>query len=100
MGVMACTRFQGRYVHNGESESTLEHDMPAGSYLCLYQTLTKFFKPHTQEFDLEIISGEQRLSFLHLTHLLVVTNASTKHYLNMSKGIKVMERTRFWLQGR
>ena len=59
-----------------------------------------------KEFGLEIHSGEvtrkqpqQRLSLLHVTHLLVVTNASTKHYQNMSKSIKVMERTRFWLQG-
>ena len=33
------------------------------------------------------------------THLLVLLFISTKHQ-NMSKGIKVMERTRFWLQGR
>ena len=44
--------------HNGESESTLEHDMPTGPYLCLYQTLTKYFKQHAQEFGLEIHSGE------------------------------------------
>ena len=25
-------------IHNGESESILEHDMPTGPYLCLYQT--------------------------------------------------------------
>ena len=81
--------------------------MPTGHYLCLYQTLTKYFKPHTQEFGLEIHSGEvtrkqlqQRSSLLHVTHLLVVTNASTKHYQNVSKGIKVIECTRFWLQGR
>ena len=81
--------------------------MPTGPYLCLYQILSKYFKPHTQEFGLEIHSGEvtrkqpqQRLSLLHVTHLLVITNASTKHYQNMSKDIKVMERTRFWLQGR
>ena len=79
--------------------------MPTGPYLC--QILSKYFKPHTQEFGLEINSGEvtrkqpqQRLSLLHATHLLVVTNATTKYYQNMSKGIKVMERTRFGLQGR
>ena len=84
-----------------------EHDMPTGPYLYLYQTLTKYFKPHTQEFGLEIHSREvtrkqpqKRLSLLHVTHLLVVTNASTKHYQNMSKGIKVMECTGVWLQGR
>ena len=43
---------------------------------------------------------QQRLFLLHVTHLLFDTNASTKNYQNMSKGIKVMERTRFWLQGR
>ena len=60
MEVMACTRFrhQGRNVHNGESESTLEHDMPIGPYLCLYQIFSKYFKPHSQEFGLEIHSGE------------------------------------------
>ena len=80
--------------------------MPTGPYLCLYQILTKYFKPHTQEFGLEIHSGEitgnqpqQRLSLLHVTHLLVFTNASTKYYQNMSKVVKVLERTRFWLQG-
>ena len=66
-----------------------------------------YFKLHTQEFVLEIQSGkvtrkqpQQRLSLLHVTHLLIITNASTKYYQTMSKGIKVMERTRFWLQGR
>ena len=80
--------------NNGESESTLEHAMPTG----LYQILSKYFKPHTQGLSLEIHSGEvtrkqpqQRLSLLHVTHLLFNTNASTKYYQNMSKGIKVME---------
>ena len=84
---------------NGESESTLEHDMPTGPYLCLYQILTKYFKPHTQGFSLEIHLGEvtrkqpqQRLSLLYVTLLLFHTNASTTYYRNMSKGIKVMER--------
>ena len=93
-------------TYYGETESTLEHDMPTDPYLCLYQTLTKYFNPHYQEFGLEIHSGEvtrklpqQRLSLLHVTHLLVVTNASTKHYQNMSKGIKVMERTRILASG-
>ena len=78
----------------------LKHDMPTGPYLCLYQILSKYFKLHTQGFSLEIHSGEvtrkqpqQRLSLLHVTHLLFDTNASTKI-------IKVMEHTRFWLQGR
>ena len=64
--------------------------MPIGPYLCLYQTLTKYFKQHTQEFGLEIHSGEvtrkqpqQRLSLLHVTYLLVVTNASG--YQTLSK---------------
>ena len=81
--------------------------MPTGPNLCLCQILTKYLIAYTQEFGLEIHSGEgtgkqpqQRLSLLHVTHLLVVTNASTKYYQNMSTGIKVMERTRFWLQGR
>ena len=77
---------------------TLEHDMPTGPYLCLYQILSKYFKPHTQGFSLEIHSGEvtrkqplQRLSLLYVTHLLFDTNASTKYYQNMSEGIKVKE---------
>ena len=85
--------------NNGESESTLEHDMPTGPYLCLYQILSKYFKPHPQGFSIQIHSGEvtrkqpqQRLSLLHVTHLLFNTNTSTKYYQNMSKGIKVMER--------
>ena len=50
--------------------------MPTGPYLCLYQILSKYFKPHTQELGLEIHSGkvarkqpQQRLSFLHATRL-------------------------------
>ena len=83
-----------------KSESTLEQDMPTGPYLCLYLIFSKYFKPHTQGFCLEIHSGEvtrkqpqQRLSVLHVTHLLFDTNASIKYYQNMSKGIKVMECT-------
>ena len=75
-------------------------------YLCLYQILSKYFKPHTQGLSLEIHSGEvtrkqpeQRLSLLHVTHLLFDTNASTKYYQNMSKGIKVMERKIFGFRG-
>ena len=87
--------FSIRGDNNGESESTLEHNMPTGPYLCLYQMLSKSFKPHTQGFtsSLEIHSGEvtrkqpqQRLSLLHMTHLLFDTNVSTKYYQNMSRG--------------
>ena len=88
-----------RGENNGESESSLEHDMPTGPYLCLYKILSKYFKPHIQGFSLEIHPGEstrkqpqQSLSLLHVTHLLFDTNASTKYYQNMSKGIKSMER--------
>ena len=66
--------------------------MPTGPHLCLYQILTKYFKPHTQEFGLEIHSGEvtekqpqQRLCLLHVTHILVITNASIKYYQRVSK---------------
>ena len=78
--------------------------MPTGLYLCLYQT--KYFKPHTQEFGLEIHSGavtrkqpQQRLLLSHVIHLPVVTNASTKHYQNMSKSIKVRECKDFGFRG-
>ena len=37
-------------------------------------------------------------SLLHATHLLVLLFIPTKYYQNMSKGIKVMERTRMSLQ--
>ena len=47
-------------------------------YLCLYQILSKYFKPHTQEFSLEIQSGEvtrkqpqQRLSCMWHTYCLL-----------------------------
>ena len=80
--------------------------MPTGPYLCLYQILSKYIKPHTQGRNLEIHSGEvtrkqpqQRLSLLHVTHLLFDTNASNKYYQNMSKGIKVMERKDFGFRG-
>ena len=105
MEVMTCTRHQGRYVNYGESESSLEHDMPTGPYLCLYQILSKYFKPHTQGFSLEIHSGEvSKKNYREVVSLVcdtptVDSNASTKYYQNMSKGIKVIERTRFWLQG-
>ena len=49
--------------------------MPTGPNLCLYQILSNYFKPHTQEFGLEIHSGEvtrkepqQWLSILHVWH--------------------------------
>ena len=80
--------------------------MHTGPYLCLYQTLTKYFKPHTHEFGLEIHSEEvirkqlqQRLSFLHVTHILVITNASTKHYQNMSKVSKLWRAQDFGFKG-
>ena len=82
-----------------EKARVLLQDMPTGPYLCLYQILSKYFKPHTQGFSLEIHSGkvtrkqpQWRLYLLHMIHLLFDTNASTKYYQNMSKGIKVMER--------
>ena len=53
--------------------------MPTGPNLCLYQILSNYFKPHTQEFGLEIHSGkvtrkepQQWLSILHVTPLLVL----------------------------
>ena len=81
---------RGDKAHNGESESTLEHDMPSGPYLCLYQILSKYFKTHTQEFGLEICSGKvtrkqsQQMLSLHATCLLVPIYASTKYYQNIS----------------
>ena len=53
MGIMACTRFrhQGRYVHDGESESTLEIDaywslyMPLPNIIKLFQTTYTRIRP-------------------------------------------------------
>ena len=63
--------------------------LPTGPDLCLYQILSKYFKPHIQDFGLGIHSREittkqpqQRLSFLHITWLLVIIYASTKYYQN------------------
>ena len=68
--------------------------------------IIKIFQTTYSRIYFEIHSGEvirkqpwQMLSLLHVTRLLFDTNASTKYYQNMSNGIKVMERTRFWLQG-
>ena len=81
--------------NNGESESTLELPVLIYASTKYYQNISN----HTQGFSLEIHSVEvtrkqpqQRLSFLHVTHLLFDTNASIKYYQNMSKSIKVMER--------
>ena len=74
--------------------------------LVLIPNIIKIFQTTYSRIYFEIHSGEvtrkqpwQMLSLLHVTRLLFDTNASTKCYQNMSKGIKVMERTRFWLQG-
>ena len=70
-----------------------------------YQILSKYFKPYTHEFGLEIHSGEvtrkqpqQRLSFLHATCLLVLIYASRKYYQNISNYYEVIEYTRMWLR--
>ena len=62
--------------------------------------IIKIFQTTYSRIYFEIHSGEvtrkqpwQMLSLLHVTRLLFDTNASTKYYQNMSKGIKVMERT-------
>ena len=48
MGVMGCTRFQlqgTKYIMYKMRVVSLAHDMPTGPYLCLYQILSKYFKP-------------------------------------------------------
>ena len=88
---MACTRFWHRGDNNGESESTLEHDMPTSPYLCLNQILSKYFKPHTQGFSLEIHSGQETRKQPLACDTPTVLPMTTKHYQKMSKDIKVME---------
>ena len=70
--------------------------------LVLIYASTKYYQNISNHIlkDLEIHSGsvtrkQQRLSFLHVTHLLFDTNAAIKYYQNMSKGIKSMERKIF-----
>ena len=89
MGVMACTKFrnQGIYIHNGESESTLECDMPTGPYLCLYQILSKYFKPHTQEFGFEIHSREVA------EVILVASDTPTGPYLCLYKIFQAIKKS-------
>ena len=63
--------------------------MPTGPCLCLFQMLSKYFKPNTQEFGLEIHSREvtktttAEVVLLHATRLLVLIYASTKYYQNI-----------------
>ena len=60
--------------------------MPLPNIIKICQTIMA----HTQELDIEIISGEvtrkqqmQALSVLHVTHLLVNIHVSTKYYQNI-----------------
>ena len=84
---------------------SLACDTPTSPPLHFYQILSYSLKQYGSYGLHEILaSGEittsgrkWELSLLHGTCLLFI---STKHYQNMSKNIKVMERTRFWLQGR
>ena len=78
---------------------------PTGTPLHLYQILSYYLKKygsyglHKISASGEITTSGRKweMSFLHGTCLLFI---STKHYQNMSKSSKVMERTRFWFQGR
>ena len=54
------------------------------------------FKVHSREITLKATKVEQR--FLHVTHLLDLIYMPTEYYQNISKGIKVIECTSFYLQ--
>ena len=79
----------------------LEHNMPVGPYCYLYPLLSKYFKPHTQEFGLEIHSWEvtrkqqqQRLSFLHTTCLQILIYAlqnTIKIFQTIKKSLTAQE---------
>ena len=51
------------------------------------------FKFHSREIAQKSIKGE--LPFLHATHRLDPIYMPTKYYQNISKGMKVIERTSF-----
>ena len=53
-------------------------------------------KVHSREITQKASKGEQ--PFLHATHRLDPIYMPTKYYQNISKGIKVIERTSFCLQ--
>ena len=84
-------------------EKVRVHDMPTGPYL---PNINKVFQTTYSRILLKIHSEEvtgkqpqQSLSHLHVTHLLVITNASTKHYENMSKGSKLWSAPDFGFRG-
>ena len=86
---------------------SLACDIPTGSLLHLNQIVSYYLKQYENYGQHKIsASGETTtlrrkwvLCLLHRTRILVLLFISTKHYQNMSKGIKVMERTRFWPRG-
>ena len=96
-------RFRGdNYTTNKVRVVSLTHNTPISPPLHPYQILSNYLK-HYGSYGLHKISalgeitilGRQwELSLLHATHLLVLLFIPTKHYQNMSKGIKVMEHTR------
>ena len=54
------------------------------------------YKVHSREITQQASKGEQ--PFLHATHCLDPIYMPTKYYQNISKGIKVIERTSFCLR--
>ena len=74
-------------------------------YLWLYQILSKYFKPHTQGFTLKFIQGRSlennhgRCCLSCTWHAYCSIPMPLPNIIKITKGIKVMERTRFWLQG-
>ena len=91
--------------NNGESESTLEHDMPTSPYLCLYQIWSKYFKPHTQGFSLGNHSGEvtrkqpqQSLSCMWHTYCSIPM--PLPNIIKICLRVSKLWNARFWLQGR
>ena len=80
---------------------TLTSNIPTGSLLHFYQTLSKYVLGY-QSYGLHKTSASEEITRQQIkvvslacntpTLYLFDTNATTKYYQNMSKGIKVMER--------
>ena len=79
--------------------------MSTGPYLCLYQISSKYFKPDTQEFGVEIYSGKvtrkqlpQRLPFICMWHVFWSLSTPLQNIIKIFKPLEVLECTRIWLR--
>ena len=105
--------FKGdKYVTKKVRDVSLTRDMLTGLYLCLYQIVSKYFKPIEvmkctrirlrNSFRGDNLKKKRTkiLSFLHMTLLLDLIYVPTKYYQIISNSTGVMVCTRFWFQGR